>query len=94
MQAGAVMRRALALFLLLLVGCSTAPFADLLDFFKPGTLGPAKKAPYGGVCAPRPLVPPGPATCPPAGPAIPPPAAVPPAAVPAVPPPPAPPTGL
>jgi hypothetical protein len=95
-RAGAVMRRSLALFLLLLVGCSTAPLADLMDFFQPGKLSRAKTAPYGGVCVPRPLIPPGPVACPPAGPAVTGPAVPPPAAVPppVVPPPPAPPTGL
>jgi hypothetical protein len=52
------MRRTAALFLLLVSGCSTAPFADLADFFKPGTIGPEKTAPYGGVCLPQPLAPP------------------------------------
>ena len=40
------------------VGCSTAPIADLLDHFAPGRLGPATTPPYGGVCAPRAVVPP------------------------------------
>ena len=43
----------LAPLLLLLVGCSTAPVADLLDYFSPGKLEQGKVAPYGGVCGPQ-----------------------------------------
>src|SRR5947209_4771358 len=46
--------RRTALLGLLLAGCSTAPVADLQDFFSPGRfkLHPTTP-PYGGVCAPR-----------------------------------------
>jgi hypothetical protein len=47
------MKRTAALWLVLLTGCSTAPIADLLDFFKPGQIGPEQAPPYGGVCGPR-----------------------------------------
>jgi hypothetical protein len=50
--------RCLALLALLLVGCSTAPIADLLDHFAPGRVEAGKAAPYGGVCQPQQLVPP------------------------------------
>src|SRR5436189_2020982 len=96
------MKRAAALALLLSAGCSTAPIADLMDYFKPGKLSPETTPPYGGVCVPRPVggvaanpVPPAfagaPAPVPP-GPAITPggPAAVPPAPAPISPPPPMP----
>jgi hypothetical protein len=94
------MKRSAALVLLLVSGCSTAPFADLGDFFWPGTLRPPQTAPYGGVCVPQPLAPPAgvtpvaPAPCPPPA-SAPAPAAVPPPPA-AVPPPSpvAPPAGL
>ena len=42
----------------LCAGCSTHPLVDLADFFKPGTLGPNKVQPYGGVGIPQgPIVP-------------------------------------
>jgi hypothetical protein len=47
------MKRMLALLLLCLTGCSTAPVADLLDWKNPGCIrgsGPF----YGGVAAPPP----------------------------------------
>ncbi len=47
------MRCAAPVCLLLLAGCSTAPIADLLDFFRPGRLEVGKTAPYGGVCIPQ-----------------------------------------
>jgi hypothetical protein len=60
------MKRLIALLYLLSAGCSTAPVADLLDYFSPGHLRPETTAPYGGVCVPRPVGgavanPPGPA---------------------------------
>lgn len=70
------MKRAAILGLLLLPGCSTAPIADLFDFFRPAKIGPERVAPYGGVCNPRPATPPG-------VPAVP---GVPPGAIPAPPP--------
>ncbi len=59
------MKRA-ALALVLLAGCSTAPLADLMDFFAPGKLGKGNTAPYGGVCIPQggPVVPAGPVVVP------------------------------
>ncbi|HEV3258351.1 MAG TPA: hypothetical protein VG013_15840 [Gemmataceae bacterium] len=50
------MRRAAALLLLMLAGCSTAPVADLLDYFKPAQLEPGATAPYGNVGASTPIV--------------------------------------
>jgi len=50
--------RCWGLLLLLLCGCSTAPVADMLDFFKPGKLEADKQPPYGGVCLPRQVAPP------------------------------------
>jgi hypothetical protein len=47
------MKRGPALFLLLLTGCSTAPIADVMDFFTPGSLPTEKTTPYGGVCLPQ-----------------------------------------
>jgi hypothetical protein len=47
------MRRLTGLGLLLLTGCSTAPIADMLDFFKPGRLERGNTQPYGGVCIPQ-----------------------------------------
>jgi hypothetical protein len=59
------MRRTLALFALFVAGCSTAPVADLLDYFKPGRMGPDKTPPYGGVCTSPPGCPPAAAPAPP-----------------------------
>jgi hypothetical protein len=42
----------LSLLLLLLTGCSTAPVADLLDYFRPGRIAPDNAA-RGGVCGPQ-----------------------------------------
>jgi hypothetical protein len=52
--------RGLSVLAFLLAGCSTAPIADLMDHFAPGHVEPGKAAPYGGVCQPQQLVPPGP----------------------------------
>lgn len=49
---GSVMKRA-AILLVLVAGCSTAPVADLLDYFRPGAMPAEKTAPHGGICAPR-----------------------------------------
>jgi hypothetical protein len=43
------MRRS-ALLLLLMAGCSTAPVADVMDYFSPGRLDKPQVTPYGGVC--------------------------------------------
>jgi hypothetical protein len=43
----------LAVLFLLLAGCSTAPFADLMDYFHPGRIAEDKTAPRGGVCGPQ-----------------------------------------
>ncbi len=48
------MKRPLVLLFLLVAGCSTAPVADLMDYFSPGRLGPESTPPYGGVSAPHP----------------------------------------
>jgi hypothetical protein len=62
------MKRWLGLALAFLAGCSTAPVADVLDFFKPGKLAPEQTAPYGGVCVPRQVPnPPNVAVAPPPG---------------------------
>ncbi len=55
------MRRAAPLLLLLLAGCSTAPVADLMDFFAPGRARVGQTPPIGGVCIPQggPIVAPG-----------------------------------
>src|SRR5713226_5497311 len=56
------MKRPLVFFFLFLAGCSTAPVADLMDYFSPGRLGSETTPPYGGVAAPHPgsqSVPPG-----------------------------------
>ena len=45
----ATMRR-MALLLLLMAGCSTAPVADVMDYFSPGRMDKAQVTPYGGVC--------------------------------------------
>ncbi len=47
------MRRTAGIWLLLLSGCSTAPLADLLDFFRPGRIPPGAQATPGGVCVPQ-----------------------------------------
>jgi hypothetical protein len=47
------MKRAAPLVLLLLAGCSTAPVADVLDFFAPGRARVGQTPPYGGVCIPQ-----------------------------------------
>ena len=44
---------AAALVLLGFAGCSTAPIADLLDFFSPGRIPAAAKDVSGGVCVPQ-----------------------------------------
>src|SRR5262245_24551259 len=49
------MKRTAALWLLLLAGCSTAPFADVMDYFSPGRIRRERVPPYGGVCAPHPV---------------------------------------
>jgi hypothetical protein len=48
------MKRPFFLICLLLTGCSTAPVADLMDYFSPGRMGPESTPPYGGVSAPHP----------------------------------------
>ena len=56
------MKRPLIVLFLLLAGCSTAPVADLMDYFSPGRMGTETTPPYGGVAAPHPggqSVPPG-----------------------------------
>jgi hypothetical protein len=66
------MKRPFLLLSLLLAGCSTAPVADLMDYFSPGRMGPEATPPYGGVAAPHPggsSLPPGTAI---AGPGLPP----------------------
>src|SRR5260370_35526604 len=53
-----IRQRSLSLLLCLVAGCSTHPLVDFCDFFKPGTLGPNKVQPYGGVAIPQgPIVP-------------------------------------
>lgn len=65
--------RSVAVWSLLLSGCSTHPVVNLLDYFKPGRIKPGVGAPHGGVCLPqggpvvRPQVP-----APPPGPILPP----------------------
>jgi hypothetical protein len=39
--------------LLILVGCSTAPFADIMDFWAPGGFPKNAKGVTGGVCQPQ-----------------------------------------
>jgi hypothetical protein len=41
-----------ALLLIMVAGCSTAPVADVMDYFAPGRLAKPDVAPYGGVCNP------------------------------------------
>jgi len=43
----------LSLLFLLLAGCSTAPVADMLDYFRPGRIAADRSAPRGGVCGPQ-----------------------------------------
>src|SRR5262249_51138778 len=42
-----------SLLLLFLAGCSTAPIADMMDYFSPGRIAVDKGAPRGGVCGPQ-----------------------------------------
>src|SRR5262245_1741240 len=49
---GTIMKRSLALVVVLLAGCSTAPFADVMDCFSPGRIRGEKVPPYAGVCPP------------------------------------------
>src|SRR5947209_2494827 len=51
-------RVGLMLLLLVTVGCSTAPWADFLDIFRPGRVRDENAPPYGGVCQPKQAVPP------------------------------------
>jgi len=44
------MRRRWGFLLLVIAGCSTAPVADVLDYFTPGRMDKAQVTPYGGVC--------------------------------------------
>src|SRR5262249_37167219 len=74
-----VMKCGLAICLLLLTGCSTAPVADLMDWFWPGRLPAETTTPHGGVCLPQGNLPPPGVPIPAAPPAGPPPA--PPAAI-------------
>ena len=48
------MKRPLIFLFLFLAGCSTAPVADLMDYFSPGRMAPETTPPYGGVAAPQP----------------------------------------
>jgi hypothetical protein len=48
------MKRPLAFLFFFMAGCSTAPVADLMDYFSPGRMGPESTPPYGGVSAPHP----------------------------------------
>src|SRR5438128_1348726 len=43
----------LACLLLLVAGCSTAPVADVMDFFHPGRIAAGKGVSQGGVCGPQ-----------------------------------------
>jgi hypothetical protein len=43
------MRHISVLFVLMLVGCSTHPIVDTLDFIRPGKMYPNEVEPYGGV---------------------------------------------
>jgi hypothetical protein len=67
-----------AVVLLALAGCSTAPFADIMDFWAPGRFPKDAKAVTGGVCLPQGgpaggmLGAPQPVVAPPPGPAAPP----------------------
>ena len=45
------MKRCWLVLIVFAAGCSTHPFGDMMDYFKPGKLYPdGKTAPYGGVC--------------------------------------------
>jgi formin 2 len=66
-------RTGLAIVLLALAGCSTAPLADFLDFVAPGRIPKKGGEPYGGVCQPQGGTPGAPGV--PGGGVIPPPAA-------------------
>jgi hypothetical protein len=57
-------RGGLMLLLLVTVGCSTAPWADFLDIFRPGRVRDENAPPYGGVCQPKQAVPPAAPTVP------------------------------
>jgi hypothetical protein len=60
------MQRVCLVLLLGLAGCSTAPVADVLDFFRPGHMYKDEVQPYGGICGPQGAVlAPGAAPCPP-----------------------------
>jgi hypothetical protein len=48
-----VVQLTLALVLLVLAGCSTAPIADMMDFFSPGRFPKDAKGVVGGVCIPQ-----------------------------------------
>jgi hypothetical protein len=48
------MKRPLVFLIVFVAGCSTAPVADLMDYFSPGRMGPESTPPYGGVSAPHP----------------------------------------
>src|SRR5690349_6784812 len=79
-------RQCWALLACVLTGCSTHPIVDVLDYFKPGRLGPNDVQPYGGVCIPQgpvqppaapPVVAPGAVPAPPTPGVVPPPAPLP-----------------
>ena len=59
----------LAVLVLFLAGCSTAPVADLLDYFTPGKLEQGKAAPA-AVIPPQPLITGPPLATAPAGPQL------------------------
>lgn len=50
------MQRAALIGVFLLAGCSTAPIADLLDWWKPGRMEYRGVEPYGGVGANQPIL--------------------------------------
>src|SRR5439155_6918670 len=52
------MKRSLIFLFFFLAGCSTAPVADLMDYFSPGRMASETTPPYGGVAAPQPGSPP------------------------------------
>jgi hypothetical protein len=47
------MKRAASLLLVFLTGCSTAPVADVMDYFWAGQITPDATPPVGGVCIPQ-----------------------------------------